>query len=103
MALKTTTRVVARLGSGADWFPGDIGEVVAHTDGHWISVIVARLVDGRPTIVMREFPCEDRSACRVELGAWLEALGAEGSADRSAVREWSVRIAGRIVDGVSAR
>lgn len=97
-----TTRLVARMGNGRSWFPRGISEIVSHTDGSWIAVNVGRLVDGRPTVLMREFCCEDSARCRAELRLWLQRLGAESDDDASAVRDWSERVADNIVAGLVA-
>jgi hypothetical protein len=97
-----TTRLVARMANGKGWFPSGISEVVSHTDEHWIAVNVARLVQGRPAVLMREFECHDRSKCRAELRLWLLRLGAESESDLSAVRDWSERVADHIVQGLVA-
>jgi hypothetical protein len=90
------------MGNGRGWFPRHISEVVSHTDENWIAVNVARLVDGRPAVLMREFACQDRSGCRAELMMWLQRIGAESGDDLFAVRDWSERVADHIVDGLVA-
>jgi len=100
---RKSTRLVARLGDGQEWFPHGISEVVAHSDGHFVAVNIAHLVRGRPAVLMREFRCADADACRAEMAAWLRVLAAQSDADESATRVWSERVAGLVTEGLVAR
>ena len=99
---RKSTRLVARLGTGDNWFPYGISEVVSHTDESFIAVNVARSTRGRADVLMREFDCRDPEACHAALRIWLQQVGADDDANVAEVRAWSERVADAILGGVAA-
>ena len=93
-------RHLVRFGAGERWFPYGISEVVAHTDGRFLSIAVTRSSSGRGTVLMNEFDCEEGDACLRELRFWLRSVAAlEPPLDPRAT-EWSDSISRRILEAV---
>jgi hypothetical protein len=100
MEQRRSTRLIARVGAGTDWFPATVSEVVSHTDGQFIAVTIARRAVGRGSVLLREFDCRDRVACLGELRAWLRHLAEGWDPGDERAAEWAERIGRRVVDGI---
>jgi hypothetical protein len=100
MEQRRSTRLIARVGAGTDWFPATVSEVVSHTDGQFVAVTIARRAVGRGSVLLREFDCRNRDACLDELRSWLRHLAEMWEAGDARGIEWAERIARRVVDGI---
>ena len=96
-----TTRPVARIAPADRWFPPDVMDVVAHSDGRLVSVTVARVRDGKSQVLMREFETAPRDAAFREICRWLRALATVDDGSGEPTLDWSVDVASRIVDALS--
>lgn len=94
---RKSARPVARFAAGERWFPYGISEVVAHTDGRFLSVAVTRSQDGRGQVVMQEFECAEPDACLRELRFWLRRIAALEPPMDPRATEWADSLARRIV------
>jgi hypothetical protein len=97
---RKSARPVARFGAGERWFPYGISEVVAHTDGRFVSVAVTCSSEGRGRVLMHEFGCEESDTCLRELRFWLRSIAAISPPVDPRATEWADAIARRILAAV---
>jgi hypothetical protein len=91
-------RPVARVGHGDVWFPDGLTEVVAHTDGRFLSVTLTALSTDIGRVWVEEFECAKRDACLAQLREWLGRLGAIGNAHAALhVAKWAGEVSERII------
>jgi hypothetical protein len=94
---RKSARPVARFGPSERWFPYGIGEVVAHTDGRFLSVAVTRTSDGRGMVLMHEFECAEVDACLRELRWWLRGIAALEPPIDPRATEWADSVSRRVL------
>jgi hypothetical protein len=101
MSAGRTTRPVARIAPGDRWFPAEIRDVVAHSDGRLVSVTVTRVHGGASQVLMREFEIAPANTAFREICRWLRALATVDGGSQDQVLDWSVDVASRIVDALT--
>jgi len=92
---------VARFGAGEHWFPYGISEVVAHTDGRFVSVAVTRSSEGRGMVMMHEFDCGQPDPCLRDLRWWLRGVASLEPPLDARATEWADSLARRILSAVA--
>jgi hypothetical protein len=99
--IRLSPRHVARVGHRDVWFPEGLSEVVAHTDGRFLSVTLTGIASGPGKVWIEEFDCGAREPCFAQLREWLCKRGAGGD-DRAPehIAAWAADVAGRIVDAL---
>jgi hypothetical protein len=93
-----TPRHVARVGHGDVWFPDGLSELVAHTDGRYLSVTLTALSTSSGKVWVEEFSCVERDPCHAELREWLRNVGSLGNTHAAPhVANWAGEVADRII------
>ena len=91
-------RPVARVGHGDFWFPDGLSEVVAHSDGRYLSVTLTGISTGAGKVWVEEFACDERDACFAALRIWLHGIGATGNAHAAQhVANWAGEVSERVI------
>jgi len=94
-------RHVARVGHWDVWFPDGLSEVVAHTDGRYLSVTLTAIASGRGKVYVVEFACEQRDPCLAQLRDWLRGVGAQGNGHAAHhVAAWADDVSTRIINAL---
>lgn len=102
MSVRRTARPVARIAPGDRWFPPDMKDIVAHSDGRLVSLTVTCVRDGASQVLMREFEAAPGDVAFREISRWLSELATVDGPSGERVLDWSVDIASRVVDALSA-
>lgn len=91
-------RHVARVGHGDVWFPDGLSEVVAYTDGRYLSVTLTALSTSTGRVWVEEFECAERDACFAALRSWLRGIAAPGNAHAAQhVDNWAGEVSERVI------
>lgn len=101
MNSKGSPRLVARVAHRDTWFPDGLTEVVAHTDGRYLSVTLTGVSSAPGKAWVAQFACDEREACLAELREWLRCRGSEGNAHAPQhIASWSAEVASRLIDAL---